>query len=61
MAILGLSSSPFVGGNTDMLVKAVLKKSSSKTIFVNLSRLSFDPCRGYCHLSARYGKILSEL
>ncbi len=43
MAIIGLSGSPFVRGNTDRLVRAVLKKSGRETVFVNLSRLSFDP------------------
>ena len=45
MAILGLSGSPFVRGNTDRLVKAVLKKSNKETVFVNLSKLTFNPCR----------------
>ncbi len=50
MAIIGLSGSPFVRGNTDRLVRAVLKKSGRETVFVNLSRLRFDPCRGCAHL-----------
>ena len=50
MAIIGLSGSPFSGGNTDRLVKAVLKKSGRETVFVNLPRLRFDPCRGCAHL-----------
>jgi len=52
MAILGLSGSPKVGGNTDRMVQAVLEKSGKETEFVNLSRLRFDPCRGCCHLCA---------
>lgn len=52
MAILGLSGSPFAGGNTDRIIKAVLKKSNRKTVFVNLSKLTFNPCRGCCHLCA---------
>ena len=52
MAILGVSGSPFVGGNTDRLLKAVLEKSGKETIFVNLSQLRFDPCRGCAHLCA---------
>ena len=52
MAILGVSGSPFPGGSTDRLVKAVLEKSGRETVFINLSRLRFDPCRGCCHLCA---------
>ncbi len=52
MPILGVSGSPFVRGNTDRLVKAVLKKSGREAVFINLSRLHFDPCRGCCHLCA---------
>ncbi len=53
MAILGISGSPFVGGNTDRMVKAVLEKSGKETVFVNLSELIFKPCRGCCHLCAK--------
>lgn len=52
MAILGVSGSPFVRGNTDRLVKAVLEKSGRETVFANLSKLNFKPCRGCCHLCA---------
>jgi len=52
MAILGVSGSPFVGGSTDRLVKAVLEKSGRESVFINLSKLDFDPCRGCCHLCA---------
>lgn len=52
MAILGISGSPKVGGNTDRMVKAVLDGSGKRSSFVNLSRLRFDPCRGCCHLCA---------
>lgn len=52
MAILGISGSPFPGGNTDRLVKALLEKSGRETVFVNLSKLDFKPCRGCCHLCA---------
>ena len=53
MAILGFSGSPFEGGNTDRLIKAVLEKSCREYVFVNLSTLEFSPCRGCCHLCAR--------
>ena len=52
MAIMGISGSPFVEGNTDRLVKAVLEKSGREAVFINLSGLRFDPCRGCCHLCA---------
>jgi multimeric flavodoxin WrbA len=52
MAIMGVSGSPFVRGNTDRLVKAVLEKSGKEAVFINLSKLRFDPCRGCCHLCA---------
>ncbi|MHC4540610.1 MAG: flavodoxin family protein [Planctomycetota bacterium] len=52
MAVLGVSGSPKVGGNTDRMIKAVLEKSGKETDFINLSTLRFDPCRGCCHLCA---------
>ena len=52
MAVLGVSGSPKVGGNTDRMVKAVLDKSGRESDFINLSKLRFDPCRGCCHLCA---------
>jgi len=52
LAIMGVSGSPFVGGNTDRLVKAVLEKSGRESVFINLSKLRFDPCRGCCHFCA---------
>jgi multimeric flavodoxin WrbA len=52
MAIIGVSGSPVIEGNTDRIVKAVLEKSGKEAIFINLSRLQFDPCRGCCHLCA---------
>ncbi len=53
MAILGISGSPFIKGNTDRLVEAVLKKSGRDTVFINLSKLDFKPCQGCCHLCAK--------
>ncbi len=50
---MGISGSPFAGGNTDRLVKAVLEKSGKETVFVNLSKLNFKPCRGCAHLCAK--------
>ncbi len=53
MAIMGVSGSPFAGGNTDRLIKATLGRSGKETIFVNLSKLRFSPCRGCAHLCAK--------
>jgi multimeric flavodoxin WrbA len=52
MVIIGVSGSPIVEGNTDRIIQAVLKKSGKESIFINLSRLQFDPCRGCCDLCA---------
>ena len=49
MAIVGISGSPIGDGNTDRLVKAVLEASGGETRFVDLSKLSFSPCRGCAH------------
>ena len=49
MAIIGISGSPIVNGNTDRIIKAVLQKSGKETKFVNLSKLRFSPCRGCAH------------
>jgi len=50
--IMGISGSPILEGNTDRIIHAILKKSSKETIFLNLSKLKFDPCRGCCNLCA---------
>lgn len=49
---MGISGSPILEGNTDRIIHAILKKSSKEAIFLNLSKLKFDPCRGCCHLCA---------
>lgn len=53
VAIIGVSGSPILGGNTDRMIKALLEKSGKDTVFVNLSMLQFSPCRGCAHLCAR--------
>lgn len=53
MAIVGVSGSPIVGGNTDRMVKALLEKSGKDHIFINLSTLRYDPCRACAHLCAK--------
>lgn len=55
MAILGISGSPIVGGNTDRMIKALLSGSGKETQFVNLSTLTFSPCRGCAHRCAKTG------
>jgi len=49
VAIVGISGSPIVNGNTDRLTKAILAESRMDSKFVNLSKLSFSPCRGCAH------------
>jgi multimeric flavodoxin WrbA len=52
LTIVGVSGSPILNGNTDRIVKAVLEQSSREHVFVNLSTLRYDPCRGCAHLCA---------
>ncbi|MBC8379573.1 MAG: flavodoxin family protein [Planctomycetes bacterium] len=47
--ILGISGSPIINGNTDRLVKAILKESERDSKFTNLSKLNFGSCRGCAH------------
>jgi len=49
MAIIGISGSPIIDGNTDRMTKAILEKSGRETEFINLSKLKFFPCRGCAH------------
>jgi len=53
MAIVGLSGSPILNGNTDRMIKALLEQCKKEHIFVNLSTLRFDPCRACAHLCAK--------
>ena len=53
MAIVGISGSPFPGGNTDRLVQAVLEQTGREHLFVNLTSLDFVPCRGCAELCAK--------
>ena len=52
-AIIGLSGSPILNGNTDRIVKAILEQSGQDHVFANLSTLRYDPCRACAHLCAR--------
>ena len=53
MTIVGVSGSPILNGNTDRIVRAVLRQSEKDHIFVNLSTLRYDPCRACAHLCAK--------
>jgi multimeric flavodoxin WrbA len=52
MAVVGMSGSPIVDGNTDRMVKALLEQSGKDHIFINLSTQRYDPCRACAHLCA---------
>lgn len=52
MTLLGISSSPIKGGNTDRMVQFVLDGSGKDSEFINLTDLSYSPCRACAHLCA---------
>jgi multimeric flavodoxin WrbA len=52
MSILGFSSSPIIGGNVDRMVQYILNHSGKQSEFINLSTLSYSPCRACAHLCA---------
>ena len=52
MTIVGISGSPIIGGNTDRIVEAVLERSGKEHLFINLSKLRYDPCRACSHRCA---------
>ena len=45
MTIVGISGSPIPNGNTDRMTKAILEESGKEAKFINLSTLSYTPCR----------------
>jgi len=47
--IFGISGSPIINGNTDRIVKAILKESGRDSKFIDLSKLNFGSCRGCAH------------
>ncbi len=49
MAIVGVSGSPIINGNTDRMTKAILAESGKDTKFINLSTLNFGSCRACAH------------
>ncbi len=52
MTILGISSSPIKGGNVDRMIQFVSEKSGKQSEFINLTELSYSPCRACAHLCA---------
>ena len=52
MTIIGISSSPIVDGNTDRMIKSILEKGRKPSEFINLTQLSYSPCRACAHLCA---------
>jgi len=53
MTVIGISSSPIKGGNVDRMVQYLLDHSGKSTRFVNLTELSYSPCRACAHLCAK--------
>jgi len=49
MAIIGISGSPIINGNTDRMTKAILAESGRESKFIKLSSLNFGSCRGCAH------------
>lgn len=52
MAIIGVSGSPILDGNTDRIIKSILEQSNKDHTFINLSTMKYDPCRACAHLCA---------
>ena len=52
MPILGFSSSPIIGGNVDRMVQYIVEHSTKQSEFINLTKLSYSPCRACAHLCA---------
>lgn len=53
MTIYGFSSSPIIDGNVDRMVQYLLDHSGRQSEFINLTQLSYSPCRACAHLCAR--------
>jgi multimeric flavodoxin WrbA len=53
LTILGFSSSATLGGNVDRMVKYVLNNSGRPSEFINLTELSYSPCRACVELCAK--------
>ena len=52
MLILGFSSSPIIDGNVDRMVQYILDHGEKQSEFINLTALSYSPCRACAHLCA---------
>lgn len=60
--IIGISGSPRVGGNTELLVKEALKTTSEEgveTEFVSLADLDLKPCQA-CRSCAKTGECIQK-
>jgi len=53
MTVIGISSSPVKGGNVDRMVRYILEQSGKPFQFINLTELSYAPCRACVHLCAK--------
>lgn len=53
MTMVGISSSPIIGGNVDRIVQYILEHSDKPTLFINLSKLTYSPCKACAHLCAK--------
>jgi multimeric flavodoxin WrbA len=53
MTVLGISSSPIKDGNVDRMVQFILHHSGKPFEFINLTELSYSPCRACAHLCAK--------
>jgi NAD(P)H-dependent FMN reductase len=53
MTVIGIISSPIRGGNVDRMVQYILEHSGKPAQFVNLTELSYSPCRACAHLCAK--------
>ncbi len=52
MTVIGISGSPIKDGNVDRMVQYILEKSGKPFEFINLTDLSYSPCRACVHLCA---------
>ena len=72
MKILGISTSPRLQSNSDMLLRRALagaEAAGAKTVYVRLSDYTIGPClacnacmaTGYCRVADDYPQLLSEI
>lgn len=51
--VLGISASPFAGGNVERMITLMMERSGSQGEMVRLADLEFKPCLGCAHLCAK--------